>query len=400
MKKISAIIFSILLTVFIFQKTSVQSWAADRYQDLQMFAKILSLVEEYYTDDVDLQKLMYGSIKGMLSELDPHTYYMKKEYFKQFEAETSGKFGGLGVEVTIDEGILTVITPIDDGPAQKAGVLPGDKVISINGKSTKGMSLADAAEHMKGKIGSKIRIQVLRKGAGQPIEIAIKRKIIRLKSVKYINLDKNRAYFRISSFVENTGKDLKKLIDKHIAKQGELSGIILDLRRNPGGLLDQAIFVSDLFVDEGIIVSTRGKTKESKEIAYAKKSATYPKFKIVVLIDKYSASASEIVAGALKDHNRATIMGRQSFGKGSVQSVIKLGDGSALKLTIAKYYTPNGTSIDGVGVAPHKVIKLVEKKAKKADEKAIKKKAKYKKFKLTKEVLLKDPDVAAAMVAL
>ena len=327
--------FAALVIMFLgLQKSSVQSWAEDRYKDLQLFAKILNLVEEYYTDPVDIKKLMYGSIKGMLSELDPHTYYMKKDYYKQFEAETSGKFGGLGVEVTIDDSVLTVITPIEDGPAEKAGVMAGDKIIAVNGKSTKGMSLADAAEEMKGRIGSKVSLQVLREGVQQPIDITVKRKIIRLKSVKYVNMNEGIVYVRITSFVENTFKDFKSHLDKHLKKHKGIKGLVIDLRRNPGGLLDQAISISDMFLSDGIIVSTKGRAADSKEVTYAKKSTTYANFKIIVLIDKYSASASEIVAGALKDRNRATIMGEKSFGKGSVQSVVKLGDGSALKLSL------------------------------------------------------------------
>jgi carboxyl-terminal processing protease len=355
----------VLVIAFLFVALALVTWkkpsdlaayAEDRYQELQLFAKVLNLVQQYYVEEVDTKKLIYGGIKGMLRELDPHTNFLPPEIFSEFESETSGEFGGLGIEITVQEGVLTVISPIEDTPAWKAGIKPGDKIIEINGISTKGMSLADAAQHMRGNMGSKIRLGIYRDGFERPQEFTVERGTVRVKSAKYTDLENGYAYIRLTSFIESSFSELQKIFKAHEKKYGKLSGVVLDLRKNPGGLLDQAVQISDLFIEEGDIVSTMGRNKKEKEVIRAKKPGTMPYFPMIVLIDEYSASASEILAGALQDNKRAVIMGQRSFGKGSVQSVVKLGDGSGLKLTVARYYTPKGRSIQALGIEPDIVL--------------------------------------------
>lgn len=324
----------------------------ERYAELQLFSKVLNLVQQYYVEQTDTKKLIYGAIKGMLKELDPHTNFMAPEVYKDFETETSGEFGGLGIEISVQNGILTIISPIEDTPAWEAGIKPGDRVIAVDGKSTKGLSLVEASQLMRGKKGSKTVLSIVREGEDKPKDISITRGSVKIKSVKYTDLGDGYGYFKITSFIENTGKDLEKALTDHLQVSKVIKGIVIDLRRNPGGLLDQAIRVSDLFIPEGKIVSTIGRDKAKEEIVYASKKARFTGFPIMVLMNEYSASASEIVAGALQDNKRAIIMGEKSFGKGSVQSVIKLGDGSGLKLTIARYYTPSGRSIQSEGITP------------------------------------------------
>lgn len=333
----------------------IRAVAAERYQDLQLFAKVLNLVQQYYVEEVDTKKLIYGGIKGMLRELDPHTNFLPPDVFAEFESETSGEFGGLGIEITIQDGVLTVISPIEDTPAWKAGIKAGDKVVEINGESTKGLSLAEAALRMKGKLGTKVRMGIFREGFDKPKEFVVERGTVKIKSVKYTDLEDGYAYVRMTSFIENSAKDLEKILSSH-DKKSPTKGLVLDLRHNPGGLLEQAIQISDMFLEGGVIVSTIGRNKKEKEVVYAKKPGTRPSFPIIVLIDEYSASASEILSGALQDNHRALIMGQRSFGKGSVQSVVKLGDGSGLKLTVARYYTPKGRSIQAEGIVPDVVL--------------------------------------------
>lgn len=350
--------WTIVLTVFLAcimaltTTRSVRAGAEERYQELQLFSKVLNLVQQYYVEEVDTKKLIYGGIKGMLAELDPHTNFLPPEIYKEFETETSGEFGGIGIEITVQNGVLTVISPIEDTPAYKAGIKAGDKIVAIDGESTKGFSLVEAAQRMKGKNGQKIKMTIFRDGFDRPKEFVIERGTVKIKSVKYTDLDNGYAYIRITSFIENSASDLEKVMKAHMKKYNGAKGIILDLRRNPGGLLDQAVQISDLFLEQGIIVSTMGRNQKEKEVIYAKKAGTLPYMPVIVLIDEYSASASEILAGALQDNKRALIMGHRSFGKGSVQSVVKLGDGSGLKLTVGRYYTPSGKSIQSYGIVP------------------------------------------------
>ncbi len=344
--------FTLTAVLSLMTTTHVKSFAEERYQELQLFAKVLNLVQQYYVEEVDTKKLIYGGIKGMLRELDPHTNFLPPDIYKEFETETSGEFGGIGIEITVQNGILTVISPIEDTPAWKAGVKAGDKIIEIDGVSTKGYSLVEAAQKMKGKKGAKIKLGIFRDGFEKPKDYVIERGTVKIKSVKYQDLGEGYAYVRVTSFIENSSSDLEKIIKAHEKKSKDVRGMVLDLRRNPGGLLDQAVQISDLFLEQGTIVSTMGRNQKEKEIVYAKKAGTLKLFPIIVLIDQYSASASEILAGALQDNKRAIIMGARSFGKGSVQSVVKLGDGSGLKLTVGRYYTPSGRSIQAYGIVP------------------------------------------------
>ncbi|MGE0527180.1 MAG: S41 family peptidase, partial [Bdellovibrionales bacterium] len=319
---------------------------------LQIFAKVLNLVQQYYVEEVDTKKLIYGGIKGMLRELDPHTNFLPPEIYKEFESETSGEFGGIGIEITVQNGVLTVISPIEDTPAWKAGIKAGDKIVEIDGDSTKGFSLVEAAQKLKGKKGQKIKLGIFREGFERPQQFVIERGTVKIKSVKYTDLDEGYAYVRVTSFIENSAADLAKVIKAHEKKHKQMRGLLIDLRRNPGGLLDQAVQISDLFLESGTIVSTMGRNQKDKEVMYAKKAGTLGDFPLIILIDEFSASASEILAGALQDNKRALIMGNRSFGKGSVQSVVKLGDGSGLKLTVGRYYTPSGRSIQAYGIVP------------------------------------------------
>jgi carboxyl-terminal processing protease len=337
--------------------------AKDRYQELQIFTKVLNLVQQYYVEEVDTQKLIYGGIKGMLQELDPHTNFLPPDVYKEFESETTGEFGGIGIELTVQNDILTVIAPIDDTPAFNAGIQSGDRIVEINGVSTKGFSLAEAAQHMRGKQGAKVHLKIFRDGFDKPREFVVERGVVKVKSVKFTDLGDGYGYARLTSFIENTAPELEKNIKQMLASKSQVKGLIIDLRRNPGGLLDQAVRVSDMFLNEGVIVSTIGRNKREKEVIHAKREGTFPDFPLIVLIDEYSASASEILAGALQDNKRALIMGQQSFGKGSVQSVVKLGDGSGLKLTVARYYTPSGRSIQAEGIKPDVLVENVDPEA-------------------------------------
>lgn len=355
------IVLGFLLSIVDFSTNKAS--ADERYSDLQIFSKVLNLVQQYYVEPVNTKKLVYGAIKGMLKELDPHTNFMNPEIFKDFESETSGEFGGLGIEISVQNGILTIISPIEDTPAWEAGIKPGDKVIAVDGTSTKGLSLVEASQLMRGKKGSKTVLSIVREGEDKPQDITIVRGSVKIRSVKYTDMNDGYAYVRITSFIEHTGKDLEKLLEEHDKKSKGTKGLILDLRRNPGGLLDQAVRVSDLFIPQGKIVSTIGRDKEKEEVVSATRKAKYTNFPLIVLLNEYSASASEIVAGAIQDNKRGIIMGEKSFGKGSVQSVVKLGDGSGLKLTVARYYTPSGKSIQAEGITPDIEIEEVDSDA-------------------------------------
>ena len=356
---------AVLIVVFLsFQiAPSALAKSKDHYLNLQLFAKIMNLVQKYYVEEVDTKKLIYGGIKGMLQELDPHTNFLPPDIYEEFENETSGKFGGLGIEITLQEGILTIISPIEDTPAWKAGLQAGDKIVSIDGNSTKGLSLAESAQMMRGDNGEVILLGVVRDGIKGKKDFSIKRGTIKIKSVKYTDLGGGYSYVRLTSFIENSARDIKKVLQKVTQKDKKIKGLILDLRRNPGGLLDQAVKISDFFLDKGVIVSTIGRDKANKKVVSASAQGSYTDFPVVILINEYSASAREIVAGALKDNKRALIMGKRSFGKGSVQSVVKMGDGSGLKMTVARYYTPNGVSIQAEGITPDVKIDEVDGEA-------------------------------------
>ncbi len=335
----------------------------ERYADLQLFSKVLNIIEQHYVEEVDTKKLIYGGIKGMLASLDPHTNFLPPDIFKEFKSETSGEFGGVGIEISLQDDVLTVMSPIEDTPAWKAGIKGGDKVVELDGKSTKGMSLSEAVSIMRGKAGSKVTMSIWREGFEKVQKYSLEREVIKVHSVKYSDYAAGFGYVRITSFIERTGDDLIEAISKTEKKNGPLKGLVLDLRNNPGGLLDQAIKVVNEFVGEGVIVSTIGRNKKEKDVAYAKKEGARTDIPLVVLVNEYSASASEIVAGALQDHKRAIIMGTRTFGKGSVQSVVDLGDGAGLKLTIARYYTPSGRSIQAQGIEPDILVEPVDNEA-------------------------------------
>ncbi len=325
--------------------------STNRYEKLGVFTKVLNLVERHYVEDVDFEKLIYGGVKGILSELDPHTSFLSPEIYKNFQLKTSGEFGGLGIEISVRDGKLTIISPIEDSSAWKAGIKPGDQIISIEGQSTKGLTLAEASTMLRNKKKS-VKLGILREGFKKPKDFSIKRGKVKIRSVKYTDLDGGYMYLKVTNFIDNTYDQFTEKIRKHTDEHGKIAGLIIDLRSNPGGILDQAVKLSDLFLKEGKIVNVIGRDGKNKESFVAKKEGTLGNFPLILLINEYSASASEILAGALQDNKRAIVMGKRSFGKGSVQSIVKLDDGSALKLTVARYYTPLGKSIQAEGINP------------------------------------------------
>jgi carboxyl-terminal processing protease len=342
------------------------SMSSQRYDFLRLYAKVFNLVESSYVEKVDEKKMVINSVRGLLGGLDPYSAYLEKEDFKDFQSETLGRFGGLGIEVIMEGGFLQIISPIEDSPAEKAGIKPGDKIISIDGEVIRGLDIVEASKKLRGKIGTSITLTIKREGTPKLLNLKIKRERITIKSIKTKSIEKDSGiyYVRITSFLEQTTRDFKKFMTK-VSKKEKVTGLILDLRGNPGGLLKQAVEMADLFIDSGDIVSTIGRNKEQKNVLHAAKEGTLDNnIKLVVLIDEGSASASEILAGALKDHARAKIMGQKSYGKGSVQSVIPLENGDGVKLTIAKYYSPKGLVIDKKGVAPDVELKTVKKEYK------------------------------------
>ncbi|MCE9625359.1 MAG: S41 family peptidase [Deltaproteobacteria bacterium] len=324
------------------------------YKALDLFSKVLFIVEKDYVEPVDGQNLVYGAIKGMLGTLDPYTVFLTPDVYKELKVDTMGRFGGVGIEITLQNGVLTVVSPIEDSPAERAGVKSGDKIVKINGTITKGMNLADAVRRMRGGKNSKLVLTLWREGLAKPFDVSLTREEIKIKSVRSEMLGDGIGYVRIASFQENTAEELKKALEQ-LSQSGKLKGLIIDLRNDPGGLLEQAIDVSNLFIKSGTIVSTRARTGPI-EYRSANGEAPYADLPLAVLINKGSASASEIVAGALQDDKRAKLFGTQSFGKGSVQTVIDLGEDTGVKLTIARYFTPSGKSIDHTGVTPDYVV--------------------------------------------
>jgi len=323
------------------------------YEQLQVFADVLEKIQQNYVEEVDMQSLIYGAIDGMLKTLDAHSSFLRPDLYKELQVETKGSFGGLGIEITIRDGILTIVSPIEDTPAFRAGLQAGDRIIKIGGEPTKGMSLFEAVKKMRGKKGTKIDLTIFREGVEEPFDVAIVRDVIKINSVKAKVIDKDLGYVRITQFQEKTGKELKKQLQKIEAEnEGGLKGLILDLRNNPGGLLDQAVEVADEFIDSGKIVYTDGRMKSKKMEFRAHPQRDKHAYPMICLVNGGSASASEIVAGALQDHRRAVILGTRTFGKGSVQTIIPMQDGSGLKLTTAKYYTPNGRMIQAKGIEP------------------------------------------------
>src|SRR3989339_845624 len=334
----------------------VTATTQDTYESLETFSNVLSLVQESYVEEVDSQKAIEGAIRGMLNTLDPHSSYMKPDDFKELQVETQGSFSGIGIEITMKDNILTVVSPIEGTPAFAKGLKAGDKIVKIGNEPTKDMSLMDAVKRLRGTKGSEVTISIHRKGWPDIKEITLVRDIIPIHSVKSKLLEPGYSYLRIINFQAQTTTDFKKALTD-LEKQGKIKGLVIDLRNNPGGLLDQSIKIADIFIDEGVIVSTKGRIKEQNSIFYAhnNKGDKY-NFPLVVLVNEGSASASEIVAGALQDHKKAVIIGAQTFGKGSVQTIIPMESGAVLRLTTARYYTPSGRSIQATGITPDIIV--------------------------------------------
>ncbi len=349
----SASLIAILLSGINYKVSAVSVKA---YENMRVFTDALATVQENYTEEVDPKTLIYGAIKGMLQNLDPHSSFMPPEDYKEMQVETKGSFCGIGIEIGIRDNILTVVSPIEDTPAFKAGIKAGDKIVKINEKSTKDLSLTEAVKLMRGPKGSKVTIHIMREGFKEPKPFEIIRDIIEVKSVKFKTLEDGIGYIRITQFQERTGSDLENAFDKIGSRKENFKGLILDLRNNPGGLLNQAVEVSDKFLTSGMIVYTKGRVAGQEMKFEARGDGTQPNYPMIVIVNSGSASASEIVAGALQDHKRAVVLGIQTFGKGSVQTIIPLSDGSALRLTTSKYYTPSGRSIQAKGIEPDIVV--------------------------------------------
>ena len=326
------------------------------YEELKVFSDIIEIIEETYVDPVDSQKLVRGAIQGMLKSLDPHSAFLSPTAYKELQIDTKGEFGGIGIVITMEDGLLTVVSPIEGTPAYEAGIKAGDKIIKVDGSPTKDMELWEAVKQMRGKKGTEVTITIIREGFTEPRDFTLVRDVIPLESVRYYVLEPGYGYLRISSFRDGTFEDVEAALKDLESDDDPLQGLIFDLRDNPGGLLPEAIKVADIFLEEGTIVSIKGRAKTHSKTYTAHGNRRKHLYPIVVLINEGSASASEIVAGALRDHHRAVLLGTTTFGKGSVQAVEPLRDGAGLKLTIARYYTPSGRSIQAKGVAPDVVV--------------------------------------------
>ena len=335
------------------QEVVAQAGSADTFRQLKLFGDVYERVRAEYVEEVSDQELIEAAINGMLTSLDPHSSYLDTERYRDMQVQTRGEFGGLGIEVTMENGLVKVVSPIDDTPASKAGVQPGDFVTHIDGEAVMGMSLSEAVEKMRGPVDSKIDLRLLRKGREEPFDITLNRAVIMISPVR-ARTEGDVAYIRLTTFNEQTATEMREKLDELSAKigAGKLEGIVLDLRNNPGGLLDQAVAVADAYLDKGEIVSTRGRRPDSIQRFNAHAGDVAEGIPMVVLINGGSASASEIVAGALQDQKRAIVMGTQSFGKGSVQTIMPLSGNGAIRLTTARYYTPAGTSIQAKGITP------------------------------------------------
>lgn len=343
--------------------------------DLRAFSEVFGQIKSSYVEPVTDQKLLENAIRGMLSGLDPHSTYLDEEEFKDLQVGTTGEFGGLGIEVGMEDGFVKVIAPIDDTPAAEAGVQAGDLIIRLDEKPVKGMTLTDAVKIMRGKPGTDIILTIVRDGEDKPLTVTITRAVIKVKSVKSRMLEPGYAYVRITSFQSRTGSGLRDALSElKKENEGDLKGLVLDLRNNPGGLLNAAVSVSDAFLEDGLIVYTEGRVENAEMKFKASPNDMLKKAPIVVLINGGSASASEIVAGALQDHKRAVIMGEQSFGKGSVQTILPTNNGGAVKLTTARYFTPSGRSIQAEGITPDILLSRVKLEQLKEDFKPLKEK--------------------------
>ena len=345
--------FFILLICFFSLSSTLANSKNDLYEKIDLFGEVLENIRKEYVDEVDQSEIMDSAINGVLQSLDPYSAYMSPELFKEMQTDTRGEFGGLGIEIGMEAGVVKVISPIDDTPAANAGIKSGDYIVKIGNEQVQGKSLLEAVKLMRGPVGTTIKLTIRRKNVKKPIEFVIMRKIIEVKSVnsKILGKEKNLGYIRLKSFNENSDKQFLKSVKK-FEQNPKIKGYVLDLRNNPGGLLTQAINITDFFLEDGEIVSTKGRKISETRKFFARKGDEINGKPIVVLINNGSASASEIFAGALKDHKRAIILGENSYGKGSVQSIIPLKNGGGIRLTISKYYLPSGKSISEVGVIP------------------------------------------------
>jgi len=346
----------------------VKAGTGDIYKNIEIFTEVLRQIEENYVEPEDSQDLIYGAIKGMVQSLDPHSSFMTKEEHRELLIETKGSFSGVGIEISVRDNVLTVVSPIEGTPAFAAGIKSGDQIVRIDDKPTSDMTLTDAVKSIRGRKGTKVKLTVNRQGADKPLDFTITRDVIPLRSVRQYLLKPGLGYIRISNFQSKTARDLKSAMEK-LQKDQKLEGLILDLRNNPGGLLSQAIDVSDTFLDSGIIVSTKGRNSAQDMEVTANKNKVAIDYPIVVLVNGGSASASEIVAGALQDNKKALILGTRTFGKGSVQTILPLSDGSGLRLTTARYYTPSGRSIQASGIKPDIEIEFIPPVEKEEEEK-------------------------------
>ena len=347
----------ILIFLFAFYAPSSFADTKETYRQLSIFNEVYNRVKDQYVEELTDKELVEKALNGMLQALDPHSSYMNEEVYKEMQMDTSGTFGGLGIEITTDKGFIKIISPIDDTPADKAGIQAGDYITHLNGESVVDMNLKEAIDIMRGEVGTPITITIIR-GAEEPFDVELVRDTIKMASVKHRVLN-NVGVLRVSTFNEQTTSGLKDSIKELEESDNPPIGYVLDLRNNPGGLLTESVSVSDLFLEQGEIVSIRGREKKDVQVFSAKKGDLINKKPLVVLINEGSASASEIVAGALQDHDRAVIMGMKSFGKGSVQTIVPI-DSGAIRLTIAKYYTPSGDSIQAVGIEPDVVVPRAE----------------------------------------
>jgi carboxyl-terminal processing protease len=368
----AGLLIAVMVTavICIVRVEQVSAVTAETYEKLGVFSDVMKKIQELYVEPVDSKTLMYGAIKGMLDTLDPHSSFMQPEVYTEMQVDTKGSFGGLGIEISLKDGVLTVVSPIEDTPAYKEGIKAGDRILEIDAKTTKNISLIDAVKKLRGPKGTKVNLTVMRQEFTEPKQFTIVRDIINIKSVKWKMLEEGYGMVRISQFQERTTDDLEKgLSELEKASKGGLKGLVLDLRNNPGGLLDQAVKVADKFLETGLIVYTDGRIENQKMRFEARKEGTHPYCPMMVLVNGGSASASEIVAGALQDQHRAVVLGTQTFGKGSVQTIFPLEDGSGLRLTTARYYTPSGRSIQAKGITPDIIMEESEKPPETAEQK-------------------------------
>jgi len=353
----------LLMTLFVlfgpYGDSRVSAVDTSTYKSLKIFNEVLDIVEKNYVEEVKQKKLIDEAVNGMIKSLDPHSAYLTPDQYKELQVDTSGTFGGLGIVISMQNDQLTVVSPIEDTPAFKAGLKAGDRILKIDGQITKGMSIQDAVKKMRGPENTKVTLTILRKDFKEPRDFEITRAVIKIKSVKHNVYDDSIGYIRISAFQESTVDELRKALQQVSGKSGDLKGIVIDVRNNPGGLLEQAVKASDAFLKSGTIVSTKGRAKAIESKFVARDDGNEPTCPIVVLVNEGTASASEILSGALQDNGRAIVLGMPTFGKGSVQTVIPLEDGSALKLTTAKYYTPKGRSIQAEGIKPDIVVEPI-----------------------------------------